>query len=84
MVIYNIKTKDNYDNALASYDTGNKRDNIEIRPKMGTGSYTECVYSISDSGLVYPVNTCRVKTDAPNGSQPNYDTIINGIELRKT
>lgn len=83
MSIYNIQDNIGYNIPKALWNTGNKRDNIFIKPLFGIVNYTSCVYDISLSGNIVSLRSCRLDTEAWHGSQPNPDTMINNIIVEK-
>jgi hypothetical protein len=83
MSIYNIQTNTEYDIPKATWPTGNKRENVSVRPTFGITNYTSCVYDISLTGNIISLRSCRLDTEAWHGAQPNPDTMINNIIMEK-
>lgn len=83
MSLYNISSNTEYDIPKATWNTGNSRENILIRPQFGVADYVSCIYELSLSGNITLTRNCRLPTEAWHGAQPNEDTMINNIIVEK-
>ena len=83
MAVYNIKTDTGYDIPQATWNTGNSRDNLVIKPTFGVGDYTLCDIQVSLTGNIISLRSCRLETEAPNGAQPSPDIMINNIIVER-
>lgn len=75
MAIFNIKSKIGSNLTKANWETGNRRENLVIKPTpLPYRDYTDCVFGFSETGLIgLSSSFCIMKTEALHGSQPNKD-----------
>ena len=50
MSLYNISSNTEYDIPKATWNTGNDREDILIKPRFGVSDYVSCIFDIS---LIY-------------------------------
>lgn len=79
MSLYNISSNTEYDIPKATWNTGNDREDILIKPRFGVSDYVSCIFDISLTGNVVSLRPCRLPTEAWHGAQPNSDTMIDNI-----
>lgn len=77
MSIYNIQNQTTSHLTEATWSTGNDRNSIKSKPRLGIPDYTKCSFDITLSGVLVPLNECRLETEALHGAQPSEDVMIN-------
>lgn len=75
MSLYNIVSSTSYNIPKATWNTGNSRENLVVKPNPGPENYV-CLFSISITGSPIPLNKCRYETEAEHGAQPGSDLFI--------
>jgi hypothetical protein len=77
MALFNIKSQSSSSILTPTWNTGNTRDSLVVKPTPKPEDYTSCNFAVSLSGgATILLNKCRFQTEAEHGSQPNKDLFV--------